>query len=80
MEILEVATFKEDVCMMVIDDDEYGNIVPIQVGNLHIDDVIAKATPEEFTSLGKAWDRARISPYIGGNAVRIQEGTDLNLD
>ena len=80
MEIPEVATFKEDVCMMVIDDDKYGNRVPIQVGTLHIDDIIAKATPEEFTSLGKAWDRARISSYIGGKAVRVQEGTNFSLD
>ena len=77
---LKLLYSKKDVCMMVIDDDEYGNKVPIQVGTLHIDEIIAKASPEEFTSLGKAWDRARISSYIGGKAVRIQEGTDFSLD
>ena len=53
MEIPEIMGFKENVPMMVINDDEYGKGVPIQVGTLHIDDIIAKATPEEFALLGK---------------------------
>ena len=61
LEILEIAGFKEDVLMMVIDDDEYRKRVPIQLGTLHIDQIIAQATPEEFASLGKAWDRAHMS-------------------
>ena len=80
MEIPEVAAFKEDVLMMVIDDYEYGKRVPIQVGTLHIDDIIVKATPEEFASLGKAWDRARMSSYVGGRAVRFQERTNFTLN
>ena len=58
MEIPEIKGFKEDVLMMVIDDDEYGKRVPIQLGTLHIDQIITQATPEEFASLGKVWDRA----------------------
>ena len=61
MEIPEVKGFKEDVLMMVIDDDDYGERVPIQLGTLHIDQIITQASPDEITSLGKAWDRARIS-------------------
>ena len=80
MEIPEIKGFKEDVLMMVIDDDEYGKRVPIQLGTLHIDQIITQATPEEFASLGKAWDRACISSYIGGRAVRLQEGTDFTMD
>ena len=80
LRIPEVAGFKKDVLMMVIDDDEYGKRVPIQLGTLHIDKIIEQATPEEFASLGKAWERARMSSYIGGKAVRLQEGTDFCLD
>ena len=65
IEIPEITAFKEDVLMMVIDDDEYGKGVPIQVGTLHIYDIIARVTPEESALLGKAWDRAMISSYMG---------------
>ena len=80
MEIPEIKGFKEDVLMMVIDDDNYGKRVPIQLGTLHIDQIITQVTPEEVISLSKAWDRARISSYIGGRAVKLQEGTDFVLD
>ena len=80
MEIPEIKGFKEDVLMMVVDDDDYGKRVPIQLGTLHIDQIIMQATPEVIGSLGKAWDRARISSYIGGRAVKLQQGTDFVLD
>ena len=80
MEIPEIKGFKEDVLMMVIDDDDYGKRVPIQLGTLHIDQIIAQATPDEITSLSKAWDRARICSYIGGRVVKLQECTDFTLD
>ena len=47
---------------------------------MHIDQILTQATPEEVASLGKAWDRARISSYIGGRAVKLQQGTDFVLD
>ena len=34
IEIPEIKGFKEDVLMMVIDDDDYGKRVPIQFGHL----------------------------------------------
>ena len=80
MEIPKIKGFKEEVLMMVIDDDDYGKRVPIQLGTLHIDQIITQATPEEVISLGKAWDRAGISSYIGGRAVKLQECTDFTLD
>ena len=80
MEIPEIKGFKEDVLMMVIDDDEYGKRIPIQLGTLYIDQIITQATPEEFASLEKVWDRAHISSYLGGRAVRLQEGTDFTMD
>ena len=80
MEIPEIKGFKEDVLMMVIDDDDYGKRVPIQLGTLHIDQIISQATPDEITSLNKAWDRARICSYIGGRAVKVQECKDFTLD
>ena len=56
LEIPEIEGFKEEVLMMVIDDDDYGKRVPIQLGTLHIDQIITRASPEEVTSLGKAWN------------------------
>ena len=80
MEIPEIKGFKEDILMMVIDDEDYGKRVPIQLGTLYLDQIIMQATPEEITSLGKAWDRACISSCIGGRVVKLQQGTDFVLD
>ena len=74
MEIPKIKGFKEEVLMMVIDDDDYGKRGPIQLGTLHIDKIITQMTPEEVASLGKAWDRACISSYIGGRVVKTSGG------
>ena len=68
--------------MMVIDDDDYGKRVPIQLGTLHIDQIIRhERSPEEVTSLGKGMGiEHHISSSIGGRAVKLQQGTDFVLD
>ena len=40
--------------MLVIEDSEYGDRVPIQLGTLHIDMILEQATPEQLAQLGKA--------------------------
>ena len=39
--------------MLVIDDREFGQRVPIQLGTLHIDMILAQAMSEELVALGK---------------------------
>ena len=53
MEIPEIKGFKEEVLMMVIDDDDYGKRVPSQLGTLHIDQIITQVTPEELLLWGR---------------------------
>ena len=43
----QIEKFDHDVLMLVIDDSQYGNRVPIQIGTLHIDMAIDLATGEE---------------------------------
>ena len=52
LEIPEIPEFKEQVLMIVIENSEYGERVPIQLGKLHIDIILEKATPEQLKALG----------------------------
>ena len=65
--------------MMVIDDDQYGERVPIQVGTLHIDEMIKVTTKDEFDALGQEWDRARFSSFVGGRSISVGEGDSFSL-
>ena len=42
-------------------DSEYGKQVPVQIGTLHIDLVLEKASKAELASLGKAWERGVVA-------------------
>ena len=41
--------------MLVIKNSKYGERVPIQLGTLHIDLILEKATPEQLKALGRAY-------------------------
>lgn len=60
LEVPGIQNLSEYVLMLVIDDSEYGERVPLQLGTLHIDMVLQKATEEELKALGKAFDRSRV--------------------
>ena len=53
LDIPEVAKFKEDVLMLVVDDSPYGEKVPVAIGTLHIDMVLDLATREELDNIGR---------------------------
>ena len=62
--ILGLSQFKnfEELCLfVVVGDSEYGKRVPIQIGTLHIDLVLEKATKQELAALGKAWERGKLN-------------------
>ena len=61
LEIPQVKNFKEPSLFVVISDSEYGKQVPVQIGTLHIDLILEKATKEELAKLGKAWERGTLA-------------------
>ena len=61
LEIPQVKNFEEPSLFVVISDSEYGKRVPVQIGTLHIDLVLEKATKEELAKLGKAWRRGTLA-------------------
>ena len=61
LEVPGIQNLSEYILMLVIDDSEYGERVPLQLGTLHIDMVLQKATEEELKTLGKAFDRRRVA-------------------
>ena len=75
-----IAAFDEDVLMMVIEDDEYGDRVPVQVGTLHIDRAIELITEEEYNKMGTEWKRTRISRYMGSKSARVSKEKVFTLD
>ena len=64
LEIPEIPDFKEHVLMLVIENSEYGERVPIQLGTLHIDMILGKATPEQLGQLGKPYKRGEVGRPI----------------
>ena len=60
LSIPQVKGFEETCLFVVIGDSEYGKRVPIQIGTLHIDMVLEKATKEELSLLGRTWERGTL--------------------
>ena len=69
LEIPKIPDFKDYILMLVIEDSEYGNRVPIQLGTLHIDMILEKAKPEQLVTLGKAYKRGEVGRRIQSKGV-----------
>ena len=61
LEVPEIENLSEYILMLVIEDSEYGERVPIQIGTLHIDMILEKATADELNKLGKVFKRGRVA-------------------
>ena len=57
----QVKSFDEPCPFVVVNNSECGKRVPIQIGTLHIDLVLEKATRQELATLGKAWERGKLN-------------------
>ena len=64
LDIPEVAKFKEDILMLVVQDSTYGERVPVAIGTLHIDMVLDVATKEELENIGRKWQRGGLGRKI----------------
>ena len=81
LDILEVAKFKEDVLMLVVQESAYGERVPVAIGTLHIGMVLDVATKEELENIGRKWQRGGLGRKIAikQNVLPIEEVPfDLN--
>ena len=61
LEVPGVRNLSKYILMLVIDNSEYGERVPIQIGTLHIDMILEKATTKELDKLGKAFQRSKVA-------------------
>ena len=59
--LAQVKDFEEPCLFVVVNDSEYSKRVPIQVGTLHIDLVLEKATKQKLAALGKTWERGKLN-------------------
>ena len=55
-----VKDLEEPCLFVVVSNSEYGKRVPIQIGTLHIDLVLERATRQELATLGKAWEKGKL--------------------
>ena len=53
LNLSQVRNFEEPCLFVVVNDSEYGKRVPTQIGTLHIDLVLEKATKQELGTFGK---------------------------
>ena len=77
LKIPEVSAFEEDCLFLVVPDHRYGYHVPVTVGTLHIDMIIAKTTPDELDKISIAWGRGQLFRKIQARQVQIGNQKDL---
>ena len=78
LEIPEVKGFKEDVLLLVVNDTEYGDKVPVLLGTLHIDMVLEKVTLEELRQLPAVWRRGAVGSLVLAKQAE-QDNSMLNI-
>ena len=80
MEIPKVKGFREDVLLLVVNDTEYGDKVPVLLGTLHIDMVLKKVTLDELKQLPVAWRRGAVGSMVLAKQAQLEEnGSALNI-
>ena len=77
LKIPEVSAFEENCLFLVVPDHRYGYRVPVTVGTLHIDMIIAKATPDELDKISIAWGRGQLFRKIQARQVQIGNQKEL---
>ena len=61
LEIPQIKDLEKPSLFVVVNDSKYGEQVPVQIGPLHIDLILKRATPGEIAELGKAWERGSVA-------------------
>ena len=80
LEIPEVKGFKEDVLLLVVNDTEYGDKVPVLLGTLHIDMVLEKVMLEELRQLPAVWRRGAVGSLVLAKQAQLeQDNSMLNI-
>ena len=61
--IPEITAFDEDALMLVIEDNSYGQNVPIQIAALHVDRAWDLAPEDKLKKSNHQWKRGRLAIY-----------------
>ena len=77
LKIPEISAFEEDCLFLVVPDHWYGYCVPVTVGTLHIDMIIAEAIPDELDKISIAWGRGQLFRKIQARQVQIGNQKEL---
>ena len=81
LDIPEMAKFKEDVLMLVVEDSPYGKRVPVAIKTLYIYMVLDVATREELENILRKWQRQGLGQKIAMKQnVLPTKDTPFDLD
>ena len=76
LKIPEIKAFNEDVLMLVIEDSEYAQWVPIQLGMLHIDRALDLISKKEKAWLSTKWRWGKIASLLTGKMAWVENETE----
>ena len=82
LKIPEIRAFDEDIVMLVIENSDYAQWIPIQLGTLHIDRVLDLVNEKEILQLSTKWRWGKIASLLTGKMaeVRNERGKVFSLD
>ncbi len=73
-------TFQEDVAFLVVNDSEYGDRVPYQIGNAVIESLVKNCPENDVGGSGDAWTRARTAHTIRASSQSNRVSISPNLE
>ena len=80
LQILRVKALNEDV--LILQDSPYGDMFPIQVWNLHLDQIIDLISKDEINALTRKWQGWRVATLLANRSAMLKaenvESFDLN--
>ena len=79
LSIPDIKAMNQNSLFMVVKDTNYTNRVPVQLGTLHIKEVLALVTTEEYGNLSVAWATANFPPQPISKSAKVTE-PELDLD
>ena len=78
LQIPSIQAMNKDSLFMVSNNSPYMDYVPIQLGTLHIREVMKSATQDELAQLSIAWKTASFPSYLDMNITLKEPEFDLN--
>ena len=78
LDIPEIEGFKREILAFVQKDSKYSAEVPLIIGTLHINEILACATAEELGKLSPAWYAGALGSQVLGKLAQLEKRPMIN--